>query len=202
MPAKFTELETVARREEILASVAPVFAACGYEGTTVAALEAATGLSRGGIFFHFGSKRDLYLAAIRYCHLRAAPAVRAAAFSGADTSDGMLRIFEMFLDQVTRHPEAHLFLRQVRTNRAAQPDLAAMFREIDAQQYAHYGALCAELQSRGLLNGEVDPEAFARVYGSVVEGLIEYSLEHSREETLDHARRAFDALARGAAPHR
>lgn len=198
MPAKFSEDEAAARREEILAAVGPVFAECGYEGTTVAALEAATGLSRGGIFFHFGSKRELYLAAVRYCYLRDIPGVREAALAGGSTLDVMLRIFEIFMDEVRHRPEAYLFMRQIRASRATQPDLAALYREMDAQQYAYYGELCAEMQQRALLNPEIDPEAVARVYGAVVERLIEYSLDHTRDETMTQARRAFEALAQGA----
>ncbi len=50
------------RREEILDAAQGAFAQYGYEGATVARLEVATGLSRGGIFNYFSSKDDLFLA--------------------------------------------------------------------------------------------------------------------------------------------
>ena len=50
-----------ARRTQILDGARRAFADHGYEGATVARLEAATGLSRGAIFHYFGSKQDLFV---------------------------------------------------------------------------------------------------------------------------------------------
>jgi AcrR family transcriptional regulator len=45
-----------------------VFRERGYDGTSVDALQAATGLTAGSIYKAFGSKRDLFAAAYeRYC---------------------------------------------------------------------------------------------------------------------------------------
>jgi len=51
-----------ARRAEILDGARRAFSRWGYEGATVARLEAETGLSRGAIFHYFGSKLDLFVA--------------------------------------------------------------------------------------------------------------------------------------------
>jgi AcrR family transcriptional regulator len=51
-----------ARRAQILDGARSCFARYGYEGATVRRLEDATGLSRGGIFHHFGDKESLFLA--------------------------------------------------------------------------------------------------------------------------------------------
>jgi len=58
---KISEEAKAERRERILAGARRCFADHGYEGATVARLEAATGLSRGAIFNWFGSKEDLFL---------------------------------------------------------------------------------------------------------------------------------------------
>ena len=50
-----------ARREQILAGARRCFAEHGYEGATVARLEAEVGLSRGAIFNYFSSKEDLFV---------------------------------------------------------------------------------------------------------------------------------------------
>src|SRR5918996_2720895 len=50
-----------ARREAILDAARRCFAEHGYEGATVARLEAGTGLSRGAIFNYFESKEQLFL---------------------------------------------------------------------------------------------------------------------------------------------
>src|SRR5436309_3416409 len=50
-----------ARRSQILEGARRAFAEHGYEGATVARLEAATGLSRGAIFHYFENKNDLFV---------------------------------------------------------------------------------------------------------------------------------------------
>jgi TetR/AcrR family transcriptional regulator, transcriptional repressor of aconitase len=58
---KISEERKTERREQILAGARRCFADHGYEGATVARLEAETGLSRGAIFNYFPSKEDLFV---------------------------------------------------------------------------------------------------------------------------------------------
>ena len=58
---KVTQEHLEARRSEILDGARRAFAEHGYEGATVARLEAATGLSRGAIFHYFENKNDLFV---------------------------------------------------------------------------------------------------------------------------------------------
>lgn len=51
--------------ESVLAAAAAAFVATGYEGTSVDDLVAATGLFRGSLYKAFGSKRGLFLTALR-----------------------------------------------------------------------------------------------------------------------------------------
>src|SRR3984957_15247277 len=46
-------------RQEIIRKAAPIFNQKGYEGATVSDLMRATGLEKGGIYRHFGSKQEL-----------------------------------------------------------------------------------------------------------------------------------------------
>jgi TetR/AcrR family transcriptional regulator, transcriptional repressor of aconitase len=58
---KISEERKTERREQILDGARRCFAQYGYEGATVARLEAEIGLSRGAIFNYFGSKEDLFV---------------------------------------------------------------------------------------------------------------------------------------------
>jgi TetR/AcrR family transcriptional regulator, transcriptional repressor for nem operon len=53
-------------REDALEQLATVFVAQGFNGCSVADMEAATGLGRQSIYNCFGDKRDAYLAAIEF----------------------------------------------------------------------------------------------------------------------------------------
>ena len=57
---KVSEEHKERRREEILAAAQRCFARHGYEGATVARLEADSGLSRGAIFNYFENKESLF----------------------------------------------------------------------------------------------------------------------------------------------
>ncbi|MGP3960182.1 TetR family transcriptional regulator [Nonomuraea sp. 3N208] len=52
-------------RERLLRAAAEVFAERGYDGTRVADIAAAAGVSNGALYAHFGSKADLIVAALR-----------------------------------------------------------------------------------------------------------------------------------------
>lgn len=52
-------------RERLLLAAADAFAARGYDGTRVADIAAAAGVSNGALYAHFGSKAELLVAALR-----------------------------------------------------------------------------------------------------------------------------------------
>ncbi|MQA98440.1 MAG: TetR family transcriptional regulator [Streptosporangiales bacterium] len=52
-------------RERLLQAAADVFAQRGYDGTRVADIAAAAGVSNGALYSHFGSKAELMVAALR-----------------------------------------------------------------------------------------------------------------------------------------
>jgi AcrR family transcriptional regulator len=52
-------------RERLLRAAADVFAARGYDGTRVADIAAAAGVSNGALYAHFDSKADLLVGALR-----------------------------------------------------------------------------------------------------------------------------------------
>jgi AcrR family transcriptional regulator len=58
---KVSEAHLAARRAQILAAARRLFAEHGYDGATVARLEAATGLSRGAIFNYFPDKKAIFV---------------------------------------------------------------------------------------------------------------------------------------------
>lgn len=53
-------------RQKIVEAAAPIFNCQGYEGSSLADLMTATGLTKGGIYRHFASKEELAAAAFDY----------------------------------------------------------------------------------------------------------------------------------------
>jgi AcrR family transcriptional regulator len=52
-------------RERLMRAAANAFAERGYDGTRVADIAAAAGVSNGALYAHFGSKAELLIAALR-----------------------------------------------------------------------------------------------------------------------------------------
>ena len=156
---KLSQERLEARRDGILDAAGRCFAEYGYTGATLARLEEATGLSRGGIFNYFDSKRDLFSQLARREHTRL---VELALKEGFDTvarsiedvdaawigvyveTWQQLRTDPSLLEQATqRAPEDERFLNWVR-----------------------------ERQSAGELRDDVNPVDLARFMAVVVDGLV------------------------------
>lgn len=97
-----------ARREQLVELAIGLFARESYDEVTIDAVAEAAGISKGLMYHYFGSKRDLYVAAVR----RAADALLEA----IDVPEHLppeqrLRAgFEAYLDYVERSPEAYVSL--------------------------------------------------------------------------------------------
>lgn len=61
-----TRLPAAERRQALIETAIQVFAAGSYRGTTTAEIARAAGISEPILYRHFGSKRELYLAALDY----------------------------------------------------------------------------------------------------------------------------------------
>ncbi len=199
VPARFTEAEARGRREEILAACGRVFAQKGYKGATVNDLEEVTGLSRGGIFFHFPSKRDLYFATVQRCALEGQPYVGRAVLQSTTAEDALLTALRAIIQWHREHPDALAFFHQLHANRGDDPDLAELDDRITAQMSAFAADIVRTLQGRGVFNPAIDADAAARLLHGVMDHLMELALAHpagpaAGEET---ARRIFHVLTEG-----
>jgi AcrR family transcriptional regulator len=77
-------------RERLLRAAADVFAERGYDGTRVADIAVAAGVSNGALYAHFGSKAELLLAALR-AHGRRVLADLLAADPGSPVTELLLQ---------------------------------------------------------------------------------------------------------------
>src|SRR5580700_2247094 len=78
-------------RERLLRAAADVFAERGYDGTRVADIAAAAGVSNGALYAHFGSKADLLVAALR-AHGKRVLSDLLAADPGRPVTDLLLQV--------------------------------------------------------------------------------------------------------------
>ncbi len=93
-----TRLTADERRDEVIAAAAIEFAAGGFAGTSTTAIARRAGISQPYLFQLFGTKKELFLAAVRDCLEGAGrtfeEAARSARVAGRDTH-GMLEAMGM-----------------------------------------------------------------------------------------------------------
>jgi AcrR family transcriptional regulator len=158
MPKTTAEAKEL-RREEILEAAQRTFAQYGYEGATVARLEQATGLSRGGIFNYFPSKDDLFLA------LAERDAERIGALWLEHGYEDVIR----YIDE--SEPEwlgVYLEIgRRLRTDDAFRERWRQRAPEVDRRLADEV----QRLQEEGELRDDVEVETVGRFLGLVVDGI-------------------------------
>jgi TetR/AcrR family transcriptional repressor of nem operon len=145
----------------------------GYGGTSLADIEAATGLSRTSIYAAFGDKEGLFVSVVGYYDMHYAAQLRAALCRAATARAGIDAYFERLL---AAFADPDLPLGCLVTNVAVEGDRGAtrLGRRIAASIALTEDAFHALLR-RGQLAGEVAPladaRAVARQFVAVTHGL-------------------------------
>lgn len=92
-------------RNLIVEKTAPVFNVKGYAGTSLADMEAATGLTKGSIYGNFANKEEVALAAFEHNWAQAQAAVRAQMERHATSKDRLLAITGAYTRLPSDFPE-------------------------------------------------------------------------------------------------
>ncbi|NOY28425.1 MAG: TetR/AcrR family transcriptional regulator [Oligoflexia bacterium] len=162
------QVDTV--RERILAEATRLFGSHGYAGTSIQAIADAAGITKPTLVYHFGSKDGLRRAVIDAVmdHWRnQVPKLMVAASAGGPRLDALLAAFFDFFRQ---DPDrARLLLREVldrpqeftdRLRHGLQPLTGLLTHAIVVGQ------------QQGLLQPNVDPEAFTVLVISAALGIV------------------------------
>ncbi|MGI5270233.1 TetR family transcriptional regulator [Nonomuraea sp. CA-218870] len=144
-------------RDRLLRAAADVFAERGYDGTRVADIAAAAGVSNGALYAHFGSKAELLVAALR------AYARRLLADLFADDPDrsatGLLLAIGRQLPQ-RRDARGYLLVEALVTARR-DTDVAGPTRDYVGERADWIAGLARVAQGDGELDPALSPEAVA-----------------------------------------
>lgn len=137
-------------RSDLVAAARTLFGRQGYDGTSVRAIVGLAGTNLGAVTYHFGTKRDLYNAVLREGIGSLEARVTAAAVSGGDARQRMVRIVEAYFRHFEEHPDLpHLLLQEV----AAGKPPPAIVRETLGRLKQTVGQVAA----RGAAEGSIRP---------------------------------------------
>ncbi|MEV0614381.1 helix-turn-helix domain-containing protein [Nonomuraea sp. NPDC050404] len=140
-------------RERLLRAAADTFAERGYDGTRVADIAAAAGVSNGALYAHFGSKADLLLAALRE-HGRHHLASLLAADPDRSATDLLLALGRNLTRR--RDPSGYLVVEALVAARRDE-DVAGPMRDYVSERAGWIADLVRVAQA----DSEIDPELSA-----------------------------------------
>jgi AcrR family transcriptional regulator len=144
-------------RERLLRAAAEVFARRGYDGTRVADIAAAAGVSNGALYAHFGSKAELLVAALR-AH---GPQLLARLFA-ADPDRPITELLTVVGRGLPRRRDAHgdLIVEALVAARRDE-DLARPMRDYVGERADRLAGLVRIAQNDGEVDGTLSPDALS-----------------------------------------
>jgi AcrR family transcriptional regulator len=142
-------------RERLLAAAADVFAERGYDGTRVADIAAAAGVSNGALYAHFGSKAQLLVAALR-AHGQRRLANMIAAEPGRPVTELLLKVGLGLRRR--RDPRGYLIVEALVAARRHK-DVAGPMLELAEERASWLIALIRKAQAAGELDPSLSPAA-------------------------------------------
>jgi AcrR family transcriptional regulator len=162
-----------ATRLRILERAAPVFNQRGYAGASMSELVEATGIEKGGIYNHFGSKEELAVEAFDYAISLIVDGY-AAVQDGKVGLDRLVAIIEIFGDW-SGHPLVAGGCPIMNTAIEADdtnPALAGRARAAMDSWHRLIGSIVKDAKARGELDPDVDPYELATLVTSTLEGSL------------------------------
>jgi TetR/AcrR family acrAB operon transcriptional repressor len=100
-----TKEEAAITRQKILKAALAVFSSKGYSATTLEDVALQAGITRGAIYWHFGSKGELYTALVEEYASRGSTIVQQASSEGGTFRQVLRRIFTRQLEAIEEDPE-------------------------------------------------------------------------------------------------
>jgi AcrR family transcriptional regulator len=144
-------------RARLLQAAAEVFAERGYDGTRVADIATAAGVSNGALYAHFASKAELLIAAL-HTHGRRLLTQMLAADPDRSVTDVLLHIGRGLLEP--RDTNGFLIIEALVAARRDQ-DVASPMRDYIGERADWLAGLIELAQSAGELDPALSPKALA-----------------------------------------
>jgi TetR/AcrR family transcriptional regulator, transcriptional repressor for nem operon len=161
-------------RQRIVELAAPVFNRRGYAGASLRDLTGATGLEKGGIYNHFGSKEQLALEAYDYAIGRTTELLARSQDGLTDPIERLTAMIEAFAVTVRRPaieggcPIMNTAIDADDTN----PELLERARASMTLWHRLVGRIVKDGKEAGVLAADVDPYALASTITGSLEGAL------------------------------
>jgi AcrR family transcriptional regulator len=173
-----------ATRRAILTAAATLFSERGYAGASLSDIVAATGLTKGALYWHFASKEEIALSVVRQTFRDWPAVIDETLVAHDDVLDTLVALSRRIADQFVCDPV-------VQATKRLMAELPATALAQLPRPYVGWertvAALVARGQAEGRINAAVDPAVAARVVVASFFGMQQISLELSARKDL-HSR--------------
>jgi len=193
-----TPKDATATRERILDSAADLFNQRGYWGTSLSDLLAATGLEKGGLYHHFGSKEALALEAFDHAVDRLRVRIRESLAPHREAVPRLHAAIDNYVAFVERPPVAggcpllNTAVESDDTHPALRERAAAAMTELVDDTF---GRILTRGVERGELAADLDVEGTAALFVAAIEGGIMLSKLYGDNDYMRRTARRLHDLA-------
>jgi AcrR family transcriptional regulator len=188
-------------RASILDAALAQASEAGFESLTIGTLAERTGLSKSGLFAHFGSREELQVAAVESAAARFTATVFVPALKAKRGLPRMRALFEGWLDWTTRNGLTGCPMQAAAVEFDDRPG------QVRDAVLSHYKRLEQELGravelsiEQGHLRADLDVEQFVFDMLGVIFAYYHSARLFQREEAVSRARKGFERLIAAAAP--
>jgi AcrR family transcriptional regulator len=175
-------------RQRIVELAAPVFNRRGYAGASLRDLIGATGLEKGGIYNHFGSKEQLALEAYDYAMSRVTDRLARSQHGRTDAVDRLVAMVEAFATNA-RRPAVEGGCPMMNTAIEADDthsELCDRARASMTLWHRLVGRIVKDGKAAGTFPPDLDPYALASTITGALEGALMLSRLYDDPAHMDH----------------
>lgn len=171
-----TKEEAEITRRELLKKALVIFSKKGYNAATLQDIASEAGVTRGAIYWHFGSKAELYNTLVREYSDRGGQIVQQAAAEGGSLLDILRRVFVRQLEVIETDRELRALMELYLFKTGMVEELAeGRQQQVEAAQslVEMLAGVMAQGIEAGLLRSDMDAKTMARAYLAFQNGLIQ-----------------------------
>jgi len=199
-----TKKEAALTRESLLKAGLSVFSHKGYSSTTLDDVAREAGVTRGAIYWHFGSKAELYNALLKEFSDRGSLIVQAAAAEGGTLVKILRRVFIRLLTAVETDPSLKKIMEISLFKAEDTADLAvSLEQQVESSQtlIQSLAAVMSQGSASRELRQDLDPIDMARAFLALQNGAIYLWLQDLTSFSLKDSAPIFaDIFLQGITP--
>lgn len=185
------KLNKEVRIRSILDAARREFMDKGYDRASMESIAASAGLSKGGVYHHFGSKDEI-LEAINNDYMEPIVQAMQEALERPSSAECLRYYIETYLKYWMEHQsDIQIFLLYM-TRAMNNPDMWAGIQEYYAQEVAFFEGVYSSGAERGELVPH-DPKGMGIALTSALDGIIPYLLS-AEDFSLDRVLEIFDQI--------